>query len=283
MDESNAVYEFVSKQNYISEIPYIFDKNIYEFDIRQANIHALYAGGKITQKEFEWLSLLPKMTREVEIGNMIKHDNTMYNVIKQNIADAKYQFVVTNNIPISSILRIANDSLYIICPYSSIQNQIQINGIPITFVNKNHFTTYMRLGEVLFFFNNNGEFWNIDIKGINDSKLVKHQELIGRICIILDARSYSGKETAITEFNKLYSEYINYELPICCYRELNSDSCYRVIGLAKSFNSRLLTESTPYPDFTPYNKAFELYNNKNIDIAHNQNVLRTIYKYLIES
>lgn len=261
--------EFYKQTNYLSEIPFLFDNDIYEYDIKQANIHALHAAGRITLTEFTYYERLPKQTREVAIGNMIKEDPSLYHTIQDIIGEAKYKFATINGLEESQILRIANDSLYVLNPYKDLLWVIEKNGVPLKFVCKNHFKNYMRLTKkVLFFCNTEGEYWNIDIKGINSSKLEKHQELLSRICNIIDARVNGDKDTSLRVFNNLYEDYINLRLPLSCYRELNSDSSYRL----KGESVYLINELNPY--------GFDL---NNLDINYNLSILRTIYSYLIQS
>lgn len=262
--------EFFKQMNYLDESRlFIFDKDIYEYDIKQANIHALHAIGKLTLTEFRYYASLPKLTREVAIGNMIKSNHGLYHDIQYMIGEAKYEFAAMNGLQESDILRIANDSLYIVSPYKELQTTVVKNGVPLRFVCKNHFRNYMRLSKkILFFCNTNGEYWDIDIKGISSDKIEKHQEFLSRLCGIVDAKLNGGTEIAIYKFNELYSDYVNRRLPISCYRELNSDSMYRVTGS----QSYLLSEIDPYSRNLP-----------ELDINYNLNILRTVYSYIMQS
>ena len=49
-DIDTKLYEFVARDNYITEVPFIFGMNIYEYDLRQANIHALYCAGYLNDR-----------------------------------------------------------------------------------------------------------------------------------------------------------------------------------------------------------------------------------------
>lgn len=267
---NNELYSFVSKQKYLSDIPFIFERNIFEFDIKQANIHALLAAKVLTQNEFDYLSKLPKDLREIDIGNRIKANAEIYNQIQNKICLAKYYFCEQNNIQESQVLRIANDSLYLVLPYNDINPVVSVDGVQFTFVLKNHFTNYMMLNKnVLFFCDTSGDYWNIDVKGIGQDKLSLHNEFLSCICNILDARNNGGKEVAITEFNKLYNDYITYSLPIKTYRELNSSSMYKIKNIAN--NDYYVSDLGLFTD------------NKNLDITYNLDILRTIYSYLMQS
>lgn len=264
---NEELMKFVSQQKYLSEVPFVFGRSIFEYDIKQANIHALLAAGKISMDEFRFLSLAPKQLREVEIGNKIKNNPEMYQDIQNVICQAKYEFMSQNGIQVPQVLRIANDSLYIQTPINNYDPIVKINDVPIEFVMKNHFMNYMQLtNQILLFCNTDGNYWNIDIKGIKNSKHYLHQDFISALCDIIDARNNGGKEIAITEFNKIYNAYITYSLPVGYYRELNSDSLFKIkgdTGFSISGSDSLKAEQ--------------------VDYSFNLMILRTVYSYLLQS
>ena len=269
--DNNKLLETVSNMNYLSDIPFIFDRDIYEYDIRQANIHALLAIGKIDINKYNYYKKVPKQIREVDIGYMIQSDPSLYNQIQEVIKEAKRQFVSKNNINLQQILRIANDSIYIISPYKTLDTTVNINGVAIEFVCKNHFNSYMKLCDsILFFLDSSGDYWNLDIKGINKNKIEYHQELLSMICNIVDARINGGKESAIYQLVALQKEYVNFSLPESCYRELNAESGFRINNTI-DHQSYILSY------------IYGLDNMRNIDISYNLNILRNIYSYLMQS
>lgn len=264
---NEELMKFVSQQKYLSEIPFIFGRSIFEYDIKQANIHALLVAGRLSLDEFRYLSLVPKQLREIEIGNKIKSDATIYKDIQKVICHAKYEFMNQNSIEPNQILRISNDSLYIQTPINNYDNIVIINDIPIEFVMKNHFMNYMKLTpHLLFFCNTSDNYWNIDIKGIKQAKQYLHQEFISALCDIIDARNNGGKEIAISEFNKIYNDYITYNLPIGYYRELNSDSLFKIKG-QNGF----------------YISGSDSLKVDQVDYSYNLMILRAVYSYLLQS
>jgi len=265
------LFELVSQMNFLSDIPFIFDKDIFEYDIKQANIHALLAIREITPEHYEYYSKIPKQMREVEIGYLLQSNPEIYPKMQEVIKEAKRQFVSKNDIKQSQILRIANDSIYIISPYKSIDTHIVINDVDLEFVCKNRFNTYMRLDKkVLFFLDTRGDFWNLDIKGINKDKINLHQDMLSRICNIVDARINGDKEIAIKQLIDLQNEYITKSLPYTCYRELNSDSCFR-FTINNTGKGYLINSLPDYPDIN------------SIDINYNLYILRNIYSYIMQS
>ena len=86
---------------------------IIEYDIRQANINILYKYKIIDEKYYNYLAHVPKIQREVIIGNLIKQDKNKYNIIQKGIKEAKCQLFEANNIKEYEVVRIANDAVYV--------------------------------------------------------------------------------------------------------------------------------------------------------------------------
>lgn len=174
-----SIEDLAMRHNYLSEeINFVFGKKIWEYDIKQANINALRATGRIAQNEYDYLANCIKLDREIYIGNKIKSDPSIQKSIYEGIDTAKLGFLTSNNISIDSVMRVANDALYVLSPISQQNTVINVNGFPMTFVLKNVFTTYMKLNnQILFFFSNGSNEYNVDIKGISDDILQLHQPL----------------------------------------------------------------------------------------------------------
>ena len=264
--------ELASKHNYLTSIPFIFDSNIWEYDISQANINTLRAFNRISDEEYRRLSVSPKMEREIVIGNWIKKDPSIQTDIYRGIEEAKYKLMEEGNIDPNRVIRIANDA---VC-FSSYMNisdlgykDVYINGNhKVTFRQKGYYTFYMNLktSNVLFFFgpgDDNG--YDVDIIGINNSKLYLHNYFISFIIDIINSYLNGGKNTALINFNKFYNEYINRRLPIEYYREFNSLSGYIIRSTYENFVLEYIDQQ--YID--------------RINIDCNLNILRTIYSYLI--
>ena len=264
--------KLAEKHNYLSDIPFIFDSNIWEYDISQANINTLRAFNRISEEEYYILSVSPKMLREITIGNWIRRDRTIQDDIYKGIAEAKLKLLEGYSIKPEQVLRIANDSVYIISP-KNLSNtdsiDININGTgKVTFRLKGYYTYYMnlKLNNILFFFGPGDESgYDIDVIGINDNKLNLHTKFIGFLCKLITSLEYGGKSSALLIFNQFYTQYVNKQLDIDYYREFNATSGYRINS---NFENFILN-------------SIEKQHLDRIDIGFNLNILRTIYSYLI--
>ena len=261
-----SISELSNMHNYLSkDVLYLFDKKVWEYDIKQANINALRSMNRISQEQYQYLSTAPKMEREIVVGNMIRKDSSIQDSIYEGIRLAKINFLDKNTIQAHEVLRIANDSIYVISPVEKYNKVININGYNMTFVLKNVYTSYMNLNNVLFFYKNEYDNWDIDIKGINKDRLVLVEPFITFLCNLMQIYDNAGQVTALDYFNKFYNDYINKNLSASYYREFNSFTSYRF--------------KTPYGQFMIQNMNE---NDKDkIDINYNLMILRSIYSYLM--
>ena len=220
--------------NYVTDVPMIISMNIFEYDIKQANINVLFALNLISEDEYNNLSLLPKQQREVIIGKKLQANSKLGDFLDCGITQAKSELINCNKIDSNQVVRVANDAMYIVANYPLGNTSFKISDNSnhrVTFVLKNRFTSYIKLGFVLVFFaiKENDDFV-VDIKGINDKMLHLHSNLLTFICTILFYLERSNKAMALSEYSKFYSDYVNLNLDINYYREFNASSCFRIKG-----------------------------------------------------
>ena len=261
--------DYASAKSFIAPINYIFGQTIAEYDISKANITVLKAFGRISPQEYDYLYNLPKDNREYEIGMKIRGDKIYQDYIDEGVAWSKKQFLELNNIDIQNILRIANDSFYIVSPY--ICTNLQFPGPDgetiISFSHKNTYNVFMKLHNTLFFCNTLGEYYNIDVKGIRDDQLPQHSKFITFIAETCNDFIIGGKNIAVRNFNEFYNRYINRELEIEYYREFRSGGGFR-------YN---------YGNVSYKFMAPPVVSDQKIDIGYNLNILRTLYAYLLSA
>lgn len=197
---------------------------IIEYDIKQANISMLYKYGGIDQQKYEFLKNIPKYNREVIVGNMIKEDKKIYNIIQKGIKESKVQLFDANDIKSYEVIRIANDAVYV----------NRINGLKYTefdgvkFVQKSKSTCYLKLNNILFFINCGNDI-NVDIKGLGDNYGI-HTPMISIIVNIINELYFMDVKSAMNSLNSFIEDYIKLNLGAEYYRELTPEAKYRVIG-----------------------------------------------------
>lgn len=198
---------------------------ITEYDIKSANISMLKKEGMISDGDYQYLISLPKNFREQDIGKLIRDKGTeYYNAIASGIKEAKLEFLTKNNISPMSIVRIANDAVYVnfFIDYTYLQVLDTVRFVP-----KSIYNVMMRLNSDVSIYVNIDKDFIIDVIGINNNLLFLHQPFIEFLCNLIYNIERVSINDAIKYFNDFYNAYLNKELDIEYYREFNSYSMYR--------------------------------------------------------
>lgn len=220
MDELERLANLTS---YITPSRYVSGR-IVEYDIKSANITMLKKYNAISDDYYNFLSKLPKIDREIEIGLLIRSDKRYFNIIEDGIKAAKYILLKSNNIDPSFIVRIANDAVYI----NSLNDLQYTKFDEVLFAKKSIYNSAMKLNNILILFSYIGDNLDITIKGIKLENQKLHENymmtFIANIIYLIERVSPID---ALESINSFYSDYINLLLPIEYYREFNSESLYR--------------------------------------------------------
>lgn len=214
-----------NQKNYLLDIEYLVATRISEYDIRKANISVLYSEGIISKDYYEYLYSADRMTRQVEVGYMIKNNPEVGKTLANGIEKYRRLFFESNNISDNDVLSIKNDAVFIINKLPNITKF----GEVVEFINKNIYSSYIRLQKKEVYFrsdiiNNTSQ---IDIKGISDNKLLLHRDYI--LTVIADIMYYieiGEIKSAIDYLTGFYDRYIQRKLPIEYYRNFDDESKY---------------------------------------------------------
>lgn len=224
MDNIDIIKDLANKVSYEAPRDYISGR-ITEYDLRAANINCLKHLGLISDNEYNYFLNLPKWNREVEVGHLQRENISIYNAISDEIKRVKYNFLVANHIDPSSIVRIANDAVYI---NSFINLQYLFFDDTYEFRIKGQYNVMMRLGKnITLFVRLDDNNYDVDVKGINDNKLFLHESFLSFLCNIIFNIERVGIKEAIKLYNDFYEKYVKRELDINYYREFNAASLYR--------------------------------------------------------
>lgn len=213
--------------NYSTNIPYIINGFIREYDLSKANISSLLYEGRITEEEYNEFFNMDKVYREIKIGLMIKNDFSIYRSIRNGIQEAKRRLVEANDISDSEIVSIKNDAVFV---YG---RKLHITDFPpFSFKEKNIYTIFIKLANLEIYYMDNqttdGSIsTNIDIKGISDEKINLHSN--GMLDIVCDTCYMLQRDSpynVLSYLTLLYQKFINRQLPINYYRSFDSNSNY---------------------------------------------------------
>ena len=243
---------------YLTPLPYV-SGCIREYDIKAANINVLLHENMIDQAQYDYLNNLPKQYREIDVGNMMRRDIAVYNTISGGIRDAKFKLLSENAVDPFSIVRVANDAVYI---NSSVELQhTQFDNI--TFVMKKEYNVMVNLNNVILFISLFGENYDVDVIGIGDTLIPSHEKFLGFVCDLVYRIERVGIKDAIEFYQEFYEKYITKSLDKEYYREFNSNSCYTTIGAVRY-------------------GLWDIENLDNIDTSYNLFLLRQLWTILLQ-
>lgn len=252
-------------KTYLTSLPYIIATNIYEYDIRKANINVLRALNYIDQDYYNKLNNMSRMERQIEIGYLIKNNSDAYKILADGIIGYKHMLFDANNIDDSRIISIKNDAIFIMgdrLSITSFTNQFNT----VEFALKNHYTSYYKLLNLEFYFKSDIVSGNltIDVKGLGD-KIDLHRNFIGWIAEVISLVEVGDLEEALDDIQSFYNDYLNLNLDISYYRTLNSESMYLINTMTSSFMIPQLDNSI---------------DKKALDISYNLQIIRILYGYV---
>lgn len=252
-----------TKESYIIDECYISGR-IVEYDVQAANINILLNKGIIDESYYHFLQSIPKIDREIAIGNLDKtlqktEDIKISKIISAELLEYRKKLFEYNNLEDSDIIRIAKDAVYVMKSYDLKYTQFD----NIIFRKKMVASSMLNLFKILIFcWYNDMDQIEIDVVGINKN-LELHQN---GILVIIANTMYLMEKISITEaikyLQKMYDDYVNLRLPIDYYRRFDPTSCFDIKGAKLSIMFK--------PD-----------NIEQIDISYNLNYLRELYRIVL--
>lgn len=251
--------------NYTSEISYLVNTLIYEFDIQKCNINVLREAGVLDQETYEYLWNAERMVRQCYVGNMCKNPE-IERIRQSGTIEAKRKFFMANKIQDSEVLSIKNDAVFIISRVPPICDFGMIH-----FIKKHQYTGFYKVLnlELYFLYNSVTQEEGLDVKGINDEMLMRHQQyFLQFLKDLFYTIQMNGVAIALRLLKQFYLQYINLGLPIGFYRKFDPLSDYH-------FKFKSIVGA----GFGAENVGEEM--KKFLDISYNLNILRELQKILI--
>lgn len=255
------------KDRYAAPYDYLINSKIYEYDISKANISILNTYNVINQKQYEYYYNLPKQQREIQIGLLLQKNRDISKVLSNGFKESRRIFIESNQIPEENILYIDKDSITVFDLYRlDSMDSFKVSD-KITFLRKNIYSSYFRLGNgVDFLYYNNGkstEYYRF--KGMGKS-ISKFMNTDNSFLWLLLSIAYSGQYEGIVEtiqlIKDIYHDYINFRFHFNYYKEFNQSAKFRI--------------NTPYQCF--YSEVISINDLDCIDITYNATLLRRMYQ-----
>lgn len=200
-------------------LQYIFSSEIIEYDMQSAGFNLTKYFKLLPEDKIEHLSRLPKKERQIQEGLYQKENKVYKQKLAEKFIEARRMFFEANNIQDDQVLSIKKDAIIMLrrCDKTTFGN--------IVFAEKNVYSSYLYLNKVEFYFNRH----TVDIKGIDDDKLVEHRNfMIAFLHRFTEMMEVSAEKHTISFVKNFMMAYKERELPIGYYRELNSSAMFRL-------------------------------------------------------
>lgn len=229
----------IYQTNYLKRISYLIHHKIYEYDISKANINILLYKGVIDINEYNRIYNLSRIDRQKEIGLMILKDRNIEKIIHSGIIEMREKFLLSNNISDDDILSCKNDAIFVIDKvplYTRFEN--------VEFKLKNTYTSFYKTNNYEFYYLNdsvNGD--KLDVKGINDEKLLLHEEYIIDFCKALFNTVDYNINDAVLMIRNFYNQFINNQLDIGYYRNFDPDSLFKITIMRNVYDVESITQN----------------------------------------
>lgn len=101
---------------------------ISEYDIRKCNISILYDTSLITKKEYDRLSKMDKLDRNIHVGNMMKEDKKIYETIRDGQKKYTELLIEKNKLTKDNVYEVNHDAVWVvgrICKYLKFGDNIE--------------------------------------------------------------------------------------------------------------------------------------------------------------
>lgn len=200
----------------------LLSTHIREYDMKSAGFSILKREKLAGENFISYLSTLDKKQRNVQIGLYTKANKDIIEKFNNGFVKARKEFFEMNEIEDSEVLSIKKDAIFLI---NRIPEHTKFKGME--FVLKNSYSSYYYLNKIEFYFKNMGK--KLDVKGISDEDLIRHEKyILNELKSIFSIVESGKKEYIIKRLKKFAMAYKNKELDYGFYRELNQDSLYRI-------------------------------------------------------
>lgn len=211
-------------------ILFLFNREIYEYDMRDGGLSLTREFKLLPQKEIDRLLSYGnarveggKKKHSVEEGKLQRNNDKYKNELKEAFKNARKLFFEANNLEDTDILSVKKDAIFVtkMC-------RTQKFGKYIDFRPKNCFTSYVRLGKKL-------EIYycpeKIVVKGISDDILKYHDKYILKFLKLYFHKMETCSNVEVIQFMKRFiDKYKRKELELGYYRNFNQKSDFSVIG-----------------------------------------------------
>jgi hypothetical protein len=212
----------------------------------------------LPDKTITKLEKLSKLEKSIKVGLIRKNDREFSREFGRKMKEVVHMFVEQNEINRGKIISIKNDAVFVADVNPTITKFYECE-----FIAKNRYTSYVNLDGKEFYYGND----NIDVKGFGQEILDAHNPyMISLIGGILKSAENLKSNKLLELFKTVQGEYLNMDLDIEYYREMNSDLSFKL----KSEGNMIFGVQQPFDGITEY-----------LDISFNYHYILMMIKAMI--
>lgn len=195
---------------------YLKNVTITEWDIKSAGLSVIKFHKLLPESEINKLENMSKKMRTIREGLYQRERPDLAEKIVKTLEDVRQGFVYINGIHQENVLSIKKDAIFLINKFPQIVNIKD----KFEFREKGKYTSYICLNKNEFFMQPNGD---LEVKGINTECLEKQRDyFLKDISYFLKMGEKVGQNQMLSILRNYKRKYINMQLPIDTYRELDS-------------------------------------------------------------
>lgn len=216
----------------------LINQPIIEYDLKSANTSLCREYKLLPEERIQKIEKMPRDERVKTIGKLMRKDFNFNQGLKGAFMDIRKRFFEANDITDGDILAIKKDALFCL-------REVEHDTFGACyFSSKNKYTSYMRIGRLELYYSSQGAYIGmpskLDIKGIKDSNLKKHEEyMIDFLKTLFRHLETSEKQTQINYLKRFIDKYKHRQLEVGYYREFNQESIIRLTGREETYDEEV--------------------------------------------
>jgi len=192
---------------------------IREYDMRSAGLSVIKQYGLLSHDDILKLDAMPKLERNIYIGNVRRVDKKFSEDLKHGIRESVFHFLEDNGYEDDNILSINNDAVTVM-EERSFNPTLEYGEVK--FRKEQDFTGYLRLDHFLIFIHAGNA--DLTIKGVNDMAREAFKDGFGKILLQWFKRLDRGERPIylLKELQKYKDNLCSLKAPMSCYVSLKT-------------------------------------------------------------
>lgn len=205
--------------NYTSDIEYVCNKRIYEYDMKSGGYSITISDDLIDNDEvLERLLTASKKDKQIILGLYSKNNREYVKALNEGFRFYMSEFIKANAINRNKILSIKKDAIF----YFG-EAPIRLKFNKVEFSRRSVFSSFMRLGKIEFYLNSRSK--QKVVKGLPGSLPIE-DTIVSVIFDIMLLAEFQPKRVVATKIEELRERYVKRELTDSYYRDLSANANY---------------------------------------------------------